>query len=134
MYQHLTEVQNLRPNAARQNWKIYRCIPNPDRPIQISELEKHPFSTQLFAPLGEAGSYLIAVALGDDTPYLNTLKAFRVANTQVITYHPGIWHLPMTVLERESDMLSLVYEDGSEDDCVMWQAPRPIWISLQNAQ
>ncbi len=128
MFQHLTQVQNLRPGKARENWKIYRCQPNLERPVQILELEKHPFSTQLFAPIGRAGRYLVAVARGENEPDLTTLKAFVTSNQQIITYHPGIWHLPMTVLDGESDMLSLVYEDGSDDDCVIWAAERRLEV------
>ena len=130
MYQHLSEVRNLRDQHAEANWKIYRCQPNLHRPVPVTELEKHPHSAQLFAPMGTAGKYLVVVAEGGVQPDLTTLRAFIASPQQAITYHPGIWHLPMTVLDCESDMLSLVYEDGSGEDCVVWRFDAPQFVKI----
>ncbi|MFL5330683.1 MAG: ureidoglycolate lyase [Gemmataceae bacterium] len=131
LFERLSVVENCRPGTASENWKIYRCSPFRVRPVQVMELEKHPSSGQLFVPMGNAGRYLVVVARGDASPDLQTLKVFVATNTQAITYKPGIWHLPMTVLDCVSDMLSLVYEDGSDGDCVVAQVPCEIVVSVE---
>lgn len=133
LFQHLTTIQNLRPHA-RPNWKIYRCTPVLETAVSVVELEKHPYSTQLFAPMQD-GRYLIVVAAAkandDKTPDLTTLRAFIATSPQAITYHPNIWHLPMTVLDHKTDMLSLVYEDGSPEDCIIYPLDTLIKIAAK---
>ena len=73
----------------------------------------------MFAPLGQNGSYVVVVATGDEQPDLSTLQAFIATPQQAVTYHPGVWHMPMTLLNQNGDMLSVVYEDGSPDDCIL---------------
>jgi ureidoglycolate hydrolase len=130
-FERLSVVENRRPRTATENWKIYRCSPCVEGLVRVTELEKHPSSGQLFVPMGNAGRYLVVVAHGVSAPDLQTLKAFVATKTQAISYKPGVWHLPMTVLDAISDMLSLVYEDGSPDDCVVAQLPREILVTCE---
>ncbi|EEB88009.1 hypothetical protein MPER_14408, partial [Moniliophthora perniciosa FA553] len=46
--------------------------------------------------------YLVVVAKNgeDDRPDLKTLRAFVASTAQGIVYNTGIWHQPMTVLEK----------------------------------
>ena len=129
MVGRLTAIQNLRPDIATQNWKIYSCTPYLQRPVPITLLEKHPYSCQLFAPLGQNGAYLVVVAHGDSEPDLTTIRAFIATPQQAVTYRPGVWHMPMTLLDQRGDMLSVVYEDGSPDDCVLYSLP-PINVQI----
>ena len=79
-------------------------------------LERHPASTQLFAPLG-GGRYLLVVAAGEDAPDLDTLAAFVVEGAVAITYRPGIWHHPMVALDAALDFVNVLAVDGSDGDC-----------------
>lgn len=109
----LVDLQNLRP-AARLNVATFRCSPKPD--LQVRLLERHPWSTQMFLPLGPA-RYVIVVAWGDEQPDLSTARAFEVREGTGIAYAPGVWHHPMIVLDHPVDFTALMYEDGTEGDC-----------------
>jgi ureidoglycolate lyase len=91
-------------------------------PIEI--LERHPYTTQTFIPLGISPSdahearYLVIVAPslppsaadsslpvpegsglpGRGLPDLTKLKAFVAKGSQAVTYGAGIWHAPMVVV------------------------------------
>jgi ureidoglycolate hydrolase len=127
-FNHLADVLNLRPDSARLNLCVFRCQPLAGLPLSVKLLEKHQFSTQVFMPTTDGARYIAIVALGDDKPDLSTLKAFEVTNPAGVSYHPGIWHYPMTVLDRQVDFACLVYEDGSEDDCEVVPLERPVEI------
>ena len=81
-------------------------------------MEKHEHSGQLFIPMGGASArYLVVVAKGEDQPDTKTFQAFIANSEEVIYYPPGLWHLPMTVLGNDTLMASLICENGSEEDC-----------------
>ncbi|KAG0653834.1 Ureidoglycolate lyase [Monosporozyma unispora] len=128
------------------NLNLFRCFSNPELQkcsLQdtssslnhaIKILEKHPFSSQTFLPLGGATqeyAYLIVVALpsqnghGKDLgPDLSTLKAFICKGNQAVTYGKGIWHAPMIVVGKRDyiDFAVLIYETldptKPELDCI----------------
>ncbi len=113
------ELVNLRAEA-KPKLSVFRCAPKTENPLPIKLLERHEYSTQVFIPMGGAKRYLSIVALGGDAPDLSTLKAFLVGAKQGISYRPGVWHAPMTVLDLPTDMACFVYEDGSKSDCEMF--------------
>lgn len=118
------------------NFNIFRCSP-PMHLISKSAkgwqynskvLERHPFSTQTFIPMGKESSqaYLVIVALpkqdGQKLPDLSTLKAFVCRGNQAVTYGIGIWHAPMIALgEKKEDFIDfsvLIHENGVDnEDC-----------------
>lgn len=109
--------------------------------FSVEILERHPFTTQTFCPLGLAGGgsstvFLVIVApslpdsrkasLPDGTsktiinpPDLSRLRAFIARGDQAVTYGPGTWHAPMVVLgQKRVDFLVSQYVNGvPEDDC-----------------
>ncbi len=132
-FEHLAELTDLRAGQARPHVSLFRCAPYATFPFEVTLLEKHPRSTQLFIPMN-ARKYLVVVALGHvqagaesgrvDCPDLSTLSAF-VVGSEGITYRPGTWHHPLIALEAlspeirsEVDFACLVFEDGTADDCV----------------
>lgn len=126
-FDDVAELANLRPDA-RLRTKIFRSRPVPCEPRPVALLEKHPRSTQIFVPMN-GSRYLAVVALGGDRPDLDTLSVFVVAGNQGISYRPGIWHHPMLVLDRETDFVAFLHENGSAEDCV--ELPRePSWPAL----
>ncbi|SCW03659.1 LAFE_0G15346g1_1 [Lachancea fermentati] len=116
----VSEIQNqFSEKVPVPNWNIFRCFPQhhlrrtflesikrPNCTVthDIKVLEKHPYSSQTFLPMGRAEddiSYLVVVALPNpacDAPDLSTLKAFTCKGNQAVTYGAGIWHAPMIVL------------------------------------
>ncbi len=121
-FDHLAQLDDLRPGRAALNVSVFRCQPRPAGPFTVALLEKHPASTQLFVPMN-ARRYLALVALGGDRPDLATLAAFVAAGTQGVSYHPGVWHHPMIALDAEIDFACFAWEDGSEGDCTVVTFP-----------
>jgi ureidoglycolate lyase len=127
-FNHIAEIINLRPDKAKLNLCLFRCAPLAKLPLEMKLLEKHPFSTQAFLPTTSDARYLVIVCLGGDTPDLSTLKAFEARSGQSISYKPGVWHYPMTALERPIDFACLIWEDGSPDDCIVQDLKEPFTI------
>jgi ureidoglycolate lyase len=127
-FNHLGEIENLR-TGAKLNLCIFRCQPAA-LPLAIKLLEKHPYSTQVFLPMHHSAKFLVLVALGDEAPELDTLKAFIVEGSQGITYHPGVWHYPMTALDGEIDFSCLIWEDDSKGDCEIYNLKETLTVDV----
>lgn len=133
-YDRVASIENLRPSGATLNVSVFRCAPRQASPLRVELLEKHPGSTQVFIPMN-ARRYLVVVARGDARPDLSTLAAFVASGAQGISYFPGVWHHPMIALDGSIDFTCLVWEDGSEGDCVevsLSEAERPL-VALPEA-
>lgn len=119
------------------NWNIFRCSA-PKHLIQQSGrnkiytskvLERHPFSTQTFLPMGqnlEKVSFLVIVAETDKSsdqklPDPNLIKAFVCKGNQSVTYGAGTWHAPMVVIDDivpHIDFAVFIHENGvADEDC-----------------
>jgi ureidoglycolate lyase len=107
----------------------------------VAILERHPYTTQTFSPLGlsaddESTLFLVVVApsLPDPTtattstgetvhvanpPDLSRLKAFVARGDQAVTYGQGTWHAPMVVVgQRRVDFVVTQFANGiPDDDC-----------------
>lgn len=73
--------------------------------LQVGVLERHPYSSQSFMPMGgdEVVSYVVLVADSDQTgtrPDLSTIRAFTVLGNQGVCYDAGLWHAPMAVVGK----------------------------------
>jgi ureidoglycolate lyase len=113
--------------------------------FKVSILERHPYTTQTFSPLGlsaagddESTVFLVIVApslsspasakssaTGEDDvqiqnpPDLSRLRAFVARGGQAVTYGPGTWHAPMAVIgRRRVDFVVTQFVNGvADDDC-----------------
>lgn len=113
----------LAPNVA-----LIRAAAEP-LPSLIERMERHPFSTQLFAPLGMAARFLVVVAPGGvDGPDLAGLRAFCCEGARAIAYKPGIWHHPLLSLVP-CRFLMLVHEDGGDDDTHWFDLDEPVALA-----
>ncbi|PNY27437.1 Ureidoglycolate lyase [Tolypocladium capitatum] len=108
----------------------------------VRVLERHPFTTQTFAPLASSAStYLVVVAPslapsaadahlpvprglglpGSGLPDLRGLRAFVATGVQAVTYGAGTWHAPMVVLGEAGATLDFVVSQWAsgvgEEDC-----------------
>ncbi|KAI4861400.1 ureidoglycolate hydrolase [Hypoxylon rubiginosum] len=110
--------------------------------FEVKILERHPFTTQTFVPLGGAGSearYLVIVApslapdagsaverqlpvpLGDSAlpgrgmPDLSKLRAFVASGSQAVTYGAGTWHAPMAALGTAGTAIDFVVMQFAND-------------------
>ena len=99
----------------------------------VTILERHPYTTQTFIPMGLSPSdrstkYLVIVAPSRQAtqsfplqgpPDLANLHAFIASGRQAVTYGAGVWHAPMVVLgEKRIDFVVVQSTNGvSKDDC-----------------
>lgn len=115
------------------NLSIYKINPS-NLPVQIEMLERHPNSSQVFLPV-VSGHYLICVAPPDmnGLPDLSMIMAFIVPPEIGISYHPNTWHLPLMVLECPGTFAMMMWNNGTDNDCVIHNLKEPIRI-LQNEQ
>jgi ureidoglycolate lyase len=159
-YQNVTKMLDLYSSApsgvtSRAVMNMFVCAPralqqseNPSLhgifPVEI--LERHPFTTQTFIPVGlskiekEGPRYLVIVAPslspscadrmlpvpaqnlaarppGRGLPDLTRLKAFIADGSQAITYGAGTWHAPMVVIgTRHVDFLVVQFANGVESE------------------
>ncbi|KAG0206434.1 Allantoicase [Mortierella sp. GBA30] len=110
--------------CATANIAIFSCY----KPIETSDigvrlLERHPYSSQMFVPMGGDGNggFVVVVAkdrTSDGMPDLSTLKAFTVKNSQGVNYKPNVWHHPMIVTGKPVTFLTITHESGvGKEDC-----------------
>ncbi|KAL4989865.1 ureidoglycolate hydrolase [Aspergillus falconensis] len=110
--------------------------------FDVGILERHPYTTQTFSPLGlgsddKTAYYLVIVAptlrgqtamarteagedvLIRDPPDLSKLRAFVASGDQAVTYGAGTWHAPMVVVgERRVDFVVTQFVNGvADEDC-----------------
>ena len=64
------------------------------------------------------------VEVGGEAPDLSTARAFIASATQGVSYRPGVWHHPMIALDAPIDFTCLVWEDGTDGDCVVSPLPQ----------
>jgi len=121
---------------------MFCCFPqtlSQDGSFEIKILERHPFTTQTFCPLGLAPNdpdafflILVAPSLSDPLPAtvpsgskvqihrppdLRNLKAFVARGAQAVTYGVGTWHSPMVVLgSRRLDFVVTQFMSGVLDE------------------
>lgn len=138
---HMVDLYGSAPShePAKAVMNMFVCAPQPllssqqvgiagNFPVKI--LERHPFTTQTFIPLGLSPSeaykarYLVIVApslppsfsssglpvpaptdtsdrsWGNGLPDLQNIRAFVANGAQAVTYGVGTWHAPMVVIGR----------------------------------
>lgn len=137
----LTNLYNQSPSQtpARTCINLFTCFPRALTQVgesllfKICILERHPFTTQTFVPMGLAAvnpstKYLVIVAptLGSTKafpdrgpPDLENLQAFIAHGGQAVTYAPGTWHAPMVVVGSTSVDFVVVqyYNSVLAEDC-----------------
>jgi ureidoglycolate lyase len=138
---HMVDLYGSAPSnePAKAVMNMFVCAPRPLLPSKeadvagnfpVKMLERHPFTTQTFIPLGVSASdaqtarYLVIVAAslspsaaddglpvptptdtsgplpGRGLPDLENIRAFIANGAQAITYAAGTWHAPMVVIGR----------------------------------
>jgi len=80
-------------------------------PLTINVMERHPFGSQAFVPLGKV-RFLVVVAEDDNGSPVEPL-AFLTQPGQGVNYHRNVWHCMLSPLEEETDFL-VVDRKGEE--------------------
>ncbi|KAL8801325.1 MAG: hypothetical protein Q9182_004531 [Xanthomendoza sp. 2 TL-2023] len=125
---------------AKAVMNMFSCFPQPikirkhDHGLNVKILERHPYTTQTFIPLGATrdsnSKYLVVVAptlpQSSDGPFtvmgppdVANMKFFWAHGGQAVTYGVGTWHMPMAVAgEERMDFVVVQYANGvAEEDC-----------------
>lgn len=86
-------------------------------PLEIVQLERHSFAAQCFIPL-DVSRYVVAVMPSgeDGQPLASKTLAFVMPPTLGVIYHPGVWHLGATVLDRTGHFVVLMWRGGKGPD------------------
>jgi ureidoglycolate lyase len=97
-------------------------------PLTMTALERHPHSSQLFAPLGMTGRFLVIAAPdAGGRPDPDGLRAFLCEGARGVVYAPGVWHHPLASLVP-CRFLMLIHEDGTSADCEWADLPAPVTL------
>ena len=114
--------------ATQPSLAIYR-ISASQWPVQVTMLERHRHSSQLFLPMsGQTFLIVVALSTSRDEPDLTTLTAFTGSNGQGILYAPAIWHHPLVSVDEPGEFGMLMWEMHSAEDCEVHRLAEPISI------
>jgi ureidoglycolate lyase len=81
-------------------------------PLTVSELERHPHSSQTFLPISDA-RWLVIVA---DSLAADRVRAFEVPPRAGVTIGRNTWHHGLTVLDAPASFAVVMWKSGSDDD------------------
>ncbi|MCJ1321176.1 Ureidoglycolate lyase [Xylographa vitiligo] len=121
---------------------LFVCSPRKLHPISgnanhiqglfdLTVVERHPYTTQTFTPMGldpddTINAYLVVVTptvpsskSDAGTPDTANVRAFLACGSQAVTYGAGTWHAPMIVIgSRDISFVVTQYMNGvTDDDC-----------------
>ncbi|MEM7444681.1 MAG: ureidoglycolate lyase [Pseudomonadota bacterium] len=99
-------------------------------PLQVSGVERHAYASQCFFPLDVQG-YITLVMPSDANgmPKPEESIAFLMPGTRGVIYHPGVWHMGATVLERAGNFVVLMWRGGPQQDDEFHSIPTLTLIS-----
>lgn len=102
-------------------------------PLKTTVMERHQHSSQAFVPV-DSGRYLIMVAphAPDGGPDMSGLRAFIANSNQGVSYNADTWHHPMTVLDKPSIFVTVMFADGGPGDEDWYDLPEPVTIDVLN--
>lgn len=97
-------------------------------PALVDFLERHPLGSQAFVPM-TGTRFLVVVAPGEGPPRAADVRAFVAGPGQGINYRRGLWHFPLSALERVSDFLVLD-RDGPGENLEILSLDRPLRVRV----
>jgi ureidoglycolate lyase len=127
-FDRIAQLTSTRPGA-QPNLAVFRSVAKA-LPFEVRLLERHPCSTQMFAPL--ACRRFLVVVCPDDArgePDLSGLRAFVCGPGQGINYRPNVWHHPIIALDGPAEFLMLAWEDGTALDCEERSLSTPLLVT-----
>ena len=104
-------------------------VPETRLPIRISKIERHPHAAQCFFPL-DVARYVVMVMPSDPNgdPVVEQTLAFVTPGNTGVIFHPNVWHLGATVLDRPGQFTVLMWRDGARPDDAFRAIP-PLTLS-----
>lgn len=142
-------TQSKSQKAGNPTVSLFSCFPRMlnSSCFHVRILERHPYTTQTFIPMGVSPKdtttfYLVIVAptlpategfpdMGP--PDLEKLEAFVAHGRQAVTYGAATWHAPMVVVGRKRvDFVVVQSTNGvSEDDCQEVEIGGDGWVKVE---
>ncbi len=121
------QVDNLRPDA-RANI-TYMSLEPVHYPVQVTELERHPFSHQIFVPLnGTRHLVLVCPSHDDGSPDFSGCLAFEATGGQSVNYNANVWHAPRMVLHESGSFIMLRWDNGTAADTELLTLDEPLVV------
>ena len=86
-------------------------------PLRVDQIERHPFAAQCFFPL-DVARYAVMVMASDaeGDPCPDQALAFLMPGTMGVIFHPRVWHLGATALDRAGHFVVLMWRGGPQQD------------------
>lgn len=102
-------------------------------PFVLDRVERHPHAAQIFLPL-DVSRYLVTVmpADADGRPDPAAALSMVLPGTLGVVYRQGVWHAPITVLDRDGNF-AVMMQRGAPDDDVIVAIP-PLTLTGLSAQ
>jgi ureidoglycolate lyase len=102
-------------------------------PFVVDRMEQHPHAAQIFLPL-DVSRYLVTVMPSDveGRPDPSRTLSMVVPGTLGVVYRKGVWHAPVTVLDRDGHF-AVMMQRGAPDDDVIVAIP-PLTLTGLRAQ
>jgi ureidoglycolate lyase len=121
------DVDNRRPEA-RANM-TYMSLEPEHYPVEVSELERHQFSHQMFVPL-EGTNHLVVVCptRKDGLPDLEKVIAFHATGGQTVNYNANVWHAPRMVLYDPGAFIMLRWDADTAADTELITIEQPVIV------
>ncbi len=111
-YHDLAKV-DVADNNGHTLVNIFRSTPL-EQPIAIKMMERHPYGSQAFIPMGNNPYFVVVAPFGEFDA--NKIEVFIAHSNQGVNYHKGIWHHFCLALNSESDFL-VIDRGGEGDNC-----------------
>jgi len=111
-YHDLAKV-DVNDNQGHVLINIFRSTPL-TQPIAIKMMERHPYGSQAFIPMGQ-NPYLIVVAPAGEFD-TSKIEVFLANSNQGVNYNKGTWHHFCLALGNESEFL-VIDRGGEGDNC-----------------
>jgi ureidoglycolate lyase len=103
-FNDLAEIDTGSAEGGRTAISIVRCKTATLLPYRVDMLERHPYGSQVFMPLG-GFQFVVVVAPADETVDTQAIEAFVTNGHQGVNYHRGVWHMPMIGLADDQEFL-----------------------------
>lgn len=120
-------VDNQRPEAMANI--TFMSLKANRFPLQVTELERHRFSHQMFVPLnGTNHLVLVCPSLVNGNPDIDQAIAFQATGEQSVNYNANIWHAPRTVINGDGAFIMLRWDSKSSDDTEFFTLSTPLVV------
>ena len=124
----IEELQNARPHARPH--LDFATVARQSLPLTVTVMERHRFSSQSFMPV-DAERYLVVVApdAPEGGPDMAAARVFAATGRQSVTYRAGVWHHPLTPLDRDAVFAILTFRAGDAGDDEFRTLAEPVRLS-----